>query len=64
MRAGMAKVQEGDGRGEERGRMRLGRGLVKKGVGRGRSRFEGFGRGKGMLRGRKEHVCGGDECYD
>ena len=34
MRAGMANGQEGDGRGRERGRMRLGHGMVKKGVGR------------------------------
>ena len=36
MRAGMAKGQEGDGRGGERGRMRLGGGMVKKGAGSGR----------------------------
>ena len=36
MTAGVAKVQEGDGRGGERGRMRLGRGMVKKGEGRER----------------------------
>ena len=36
MRADMARVQEGDGRGEERVRIRLGRGLVKKGVGIGK----------------------------
>ena len=39
MRAGTAKVQEGDRRGGERERMRLGRGMVKKGVGRGRCKI-------------------------
>ena len=36
MRAGTDKVQEGDGRDEERGRMRLGSGMVKNGAGRGK----------------------------
>ena len=36
MRASMTKVQEGKGRGGERGRMRLGRSMVKNGAGRGR----------------------------
>ena len=36
MRAGTAKGQQGDGSGGERGGMRLGSGMVKKGVGRGR----------------------------
>ena len=36
MRAGTAKEHEGDGRGGERGLMRLGCGMVKKGTDRGR----------------------------
>ena len=37
MKAGMAMGEEGKGRDGERGRMRLGRGMVYKGAGRGRN---------------------------
>ena len=56
MRAGVAKGQEDDGRGWERGKMRLGRGMVKKGEGRGRHTISGVGK---MVRcdERKERAC-------
>ena len=63
MRAGMAKVQEGDGRGGDLGRMRLSRGMVKKGASGEVTRFEGLEGVGSVLRGRKEHDCG-DECTD
>ena len=48
-RAGTAMGQEDEGRGVERGRMRLGSGMVKKGAGRVGIRYEGLGRGGGSV---------------
>ena len=56
MRAGTANVQEGDWRGEERGRMRLGHGMVKKGASRGRYKILGVGK-RGRCAERKEGAC-------
>ena len=56
MRAGTAKGQEGNGRGGERGGMRFGSGMAKKGVGRRRYKILEVGKRRRYDE-RKERAC-------